>query len=117
MERAHGLMARPPGTCFRATWPAQAIAWSVGCFCVVLGVLWMADHVWAGRSVDDDAAIIAGSLLLRACTVVIALSSISAWGRRLPSSLVLTGLWGCAAAQLVYPIAELGAKTLAVVGL
>ena len=54
---------------------------------------------------------------LRLVTIAIALASVHAWGRRLPPALVATGLWGYAAAQLTYPLAETAAKAAVLTGL
>lgn len=97
-------------------WPAHAIVVLVGLFCLVVGALWVLDHVVGGTPVDETGWVVLGSLVLRGGTIVVALASVARWGERLPAALVLTGLWGCAAAQLVYPLAELVAKTLVLVG-
>lgn len=102
---------------FLARWPAFAVAWSVGLFCVAVGGMWAVDHVLRGEAVDETGWVIFGSLVLRVLTIGIALSSVMAWGSHLPTNLVLTGLWGCAAAQLTYPAAELVAKVAVLAGL
>ncbi|MCO1659039.1 hypothetical protein [Pseudonocardia humida] len=104
------------GRRFVAAWPAYAITAAVGAFVAVVGALWVAAHVVARQPVDATAWIILLATLLRAVTVVIALSSVRRWGRALPPVVVLTGLWACAAAQLAYPVAELAVKLALVAG-
>lgn len=99
-----------------ARWPVHGIVGLVGLFCLVVAVLWVRSHVVLGEQVDDAAGVIAGATLLRVVTIVIALASIQRWGARLPQALVVTGLWGCAAAQLVYPLAELAMKVAVLAG-
>lgn len=106
----------PDSERFVARWPVHAIVGFVGLFCAVVGILWIHGHVVRGDRVDATAWVIAGATLLRVLTIVIALASIQRWGSRLAPALVTTGLWGCAAAQLVYPVAELVAKLAVVAG-
>ncbi len=101
---------------FVAVWPAYAITAAVGVFVVVVGVLWVAGHVVGGQPVDATAWVVLLATALRAVTIGIALSSVQRWGRGLPPALVLTGLWGCAAAQLAYPGAEVVAKLALLAG-
>jgi hypothetical protein len=54
---------------------------------------------------------------LRPVTVAIALSSVQNWGRRLPDWMVTTALWGAAAVQLLYPLAETVVKVAILTGL
>lgn len=110
---------RRPGRAggFTALWPAYAIAVTVGLFVVVVGGLWIAAHVIGDDPVDDTAWIVLGATLLRAATVALALAGVQHWGRRFPPPLIETGLWGGAAAQLAYPLAELVAKLLVLAGL
>ncbi|KHL09061.1 UNVERIFIED_CONTAM: hypothetical protein LK11_54740 [Mumia flava] len=84
---------------------------------MVVGAMWVVDHVVHGRPIDGTAWIILGATLLRILTIGIALASVQAWGRALPNALVLTGLWGCAAAQIVYPATELVVKVAVLLGL
>lgn len=97
---------------FAASWPAYAIAVFVGLFCAVVTGAWIVGHVIRGEPVDDTALIIAAATVLRVVTVVIALASVRQWGSRIPAPLLVAALWGCAAAQLVYPLAELVVKLL-----
>lgn len=116
MRPIDGIDSSPRPGKFVAHWPAYAIVWSVGLFCAIVAALWIRDHVFRGAPVDDTAAVILGATLLRVVTIGIALGSVRAWGTRLPPSLVLTGLCGCAAAQLAYPLAELAVKLLLLLG-
>jgi hypothetical protein len=101
---------------FVARWPVYAIVGFVGLFCVVVAVLWVRSHLVLREDLDVTAWIIALATVLRVVTIVIALASIQSWGSRLPKGLVATGLWGCAAAQLIYPIAELAVKLFILAG-
>lgn len=101
---------------FVATWPVHGIVGFVGLFCAVVGVMWVHSHVFRGDPVDATAWVIAGATGLRVVTIGIALASIQRWGARVAPALVSTGLWGCAAAQLVYPVAELVAKLAVLAG-
>jgi len=103
-------------TTFVSRWPVYAIGGFVGLFCMVVAVMWIRSHLILGEELDDTAWVIAGATLLRVVTILIALASIQRWGSRLPQGLVSAGLWGCAAAQLVYPLAELAVKTAVLVG-
>jgi fucose 4-O-acetylase-like acetyltransferase len=100
----------------RRRWPAYAIAVWVGLFVAVVTVMWTVSHVLLGNSVDATARIIIGATALRAVTIGIALASVQRWGARIPGRLLVTGLWGAASAQLIYPLAELIAKLLILVG-
>lgn len=102
---------------FTSRWPAYAIAIGVGAFCALVGVMWGIDHGLRGSPVDDTALIILGATLLRLVTIGIALASVQRWGEKLPRTLVLTGLWGCAAAQVVYPATELVVKLAVLAGI
>ena len=108
---------RSGSTTFVSRWPVYAIVGFVGLFCVVVAVLWIRSHVILGEEIDATAWVIAGTTLLRVVTILIALASIQQWGSRLPQSLVAMGLWGCAAAQLVYPLAELAVKLAILAGI
>lgn len=119
MNRAGVARESPPAdepAAFTARWPAYAIAGFVGLFCMVVAVVWVIDHVVRGNPYDDAAWIVLGATWLRVVTIAIALASVARWGQRLPASLVATGLWGCAAAQLVYPVAETLAKAAILLG-
>lgn len=98
-------------------WPVHAITVLVGAFVVVVGGLWVTDHVIQGEPMTSDGWVIIAATILRAVTIGIALSSITRWGARIAPPVVLAGLWGCAAAQLVYPGTEAVLKTLALAGL
>ncbi|MCP2322265.1 hypothetical protein HDA40_000772 [Hamadaea flava] len=95
-------------------WPALAAATYIGLFCVVAGaaVLWNMTH---GTSWNDNGVVIL-AICLRMLTVALALASVQQWGGRIPSWMVLAGLWGCAAVQLVYPVAETVVKGLILTG-
>lgn len=108
--------ARPGSTTFVSRWPVHAIVGFVGLFCLVVSVLWIRSHLILGEELDGTAWVIAAATLLRVVTIGIALASIQRWGARLPQALVATGLWGCAAAQLVYPVAELTVKLAILAG-
>lgn len=101
---------------FVARWPVHLIVGFVGLFCAVVGVMWIHSHVVLGDEPDATAWVIAGATLLRVVTIMVALSSIQQWGTRLAPALVTTALWGCAAAQLAYPIAELLVKLTVLAG-
>jgi hypothetical protein len=96
-------------------WPAWAAAVYIGLFCLITAtaVMWNMMHgaPW------NDSWVVVLAIALRIVTVVLALASVQQWGRRVPSWIVLTGLWGAAAVQLVYPIAETVVKSLILTGL
>lgn len=110
-------VSRGEDPAFVARWPVHAIVGFVGLFCSVVAVLWIRSHVFLGEALDATAWVIAVATLLRVVTIVIALASIQRWGSRLPQALVTTGLWGSAAAQLVYPSAELVVKLAILTGI
>jgi hypothetical protein len=95
-------------------WPALAAATYIGLFCLIAGtaVVWNMAHgtSWS----DNDVVILAISL--RMLTVALALASVQRWGRHVPSWMILAGLWGAAAVQLVYPVAETVMKSLILTG-
>jgi hypothetical protein len=101
---------------FTSRWPAQAIAVLVGAFVVVVGALWVIDHVLHGVPVDDTGWVILAATLLRLATIGVALASIQRWGREIPAGPLLAVLWGCAAAQMIYPVAETVVKALILLG-
>lgn len=103
-------------TTFVSRRPVYAIVGFVGLFCLVVSVLWIRSHLILGEELNGTAWVIAVATLLRLATIGIALASIQRWGSRLPQPLVATGLWGCAAAQLVYPVAELAVKLAILAG-
>jgi hypothetical protein len=88
-------------------WPALAAASYLGVFCVVAG----AAVAWTGGPLADNGVVIL-AIALRVLTIGIALASVQWWGRRIPAWMLLAGLWGAAAAQLVYPAAETVVKAL-----
>lgn len=98
-------------------WPAYVIVAFVGLFCVVVTAAWVWDHVVRGTPVDATGWIIAGATVLRVVTIAVALAAVQRWGRAVPPGLLSTALWGCAAAQLVYPVAETAVKAAILVGL
>ncbi|MEV6968921.1 hypothetical protein AB0M47_27755 [Hamadaea sp. NPDC051192] len=94
--------------------PALAAAAYVGLFCLIaaIAVLW---SVLRGSSWSEQ-AVVSLSIGLRLFSIGIALASVHRWGDRLPGWLVLAGLWGAAAVQLLYPLAETVVKTLILTG-
>lgn len=104
------------GERFVSRWPVHLIVGFVGLFCAVVGVMWFRSHIILGDELDATAWVVAGATLLRIVTILIALASIQQWGARLAAAWVTTGLWGCAAAQLVYPLAELVVKFAVLAG-
>lgn len=52
------------------------------------------------------------AIALRMVTVFLASASVWTFGSRVPAWMLLTGLWGAAAVQLAYPIAETLVKAL-----
>lgn len=101
---------------FVARWPAYAVATFVGFFCVIVGAMWIMDHVVRARPVDETASVVALATVLRIGTIAVALSSVQRWGFKLPRTVVSIVLWACGAAQLAYPVAAVLIKSLAVVG-
>ncbi|WP_134741045.1 hypothetical protein [Nocardioides sp. 503] len=110
------LAAQPTETRLRR-WPSVAIAWSVGLFCLVVTGAWVLDHLVRGAPVDETGWIVAGATVLRVLTILVALAAVQRWGRRIPARLLSMALWGCAAAQLVYPAAEAVVKSAVLTGL
>lgn len=98
-------------------WPAYAVTAFVGLFCVVVAAAWVWDHVVRGNPIGATGWIIAAATGLRVVTIAIALAAVQPWGRRIPAPLLTTSLWGCAAAQLVYPLAETVVKLAILAGL
>jgi hypothetical protein len=95
-------------------WPALAAAWYIGIFCLVAGVA-VAWNVASGSPAEANGTVLL-AIGLRLVTIALALASVWTIGRRAPAWLLLAGLWGAAATQLVYPIAESVVKTLILVG-
>jgi hypothetical protein len=95
-------------------WPAVAAASFVTVFCVIAGgaVVW---NLMGGSPLAKN-AVVALALVLRMLTVAMALASVQGWGRLVPPWLLSAGLWGAAAVQLAYPIAETVVKALILVG-
>ncbi|MFS0704941.1 hypothetical protein AB6N23_10505, partial [Cellulomonas sp. 179-A 9B4 NHS] len=85
-------------------WPALAAAAWVGTFCAVAGTMLVRDVLLGGPG--DDRGVVALAIGLRLVTVAAALASVQAWGRRVPGWVLLGGLWGIAAVQIAYPLAE-----------
>lgn len=96
-------------------WPALAAAAWVGAFCVIAGSALVRSRV-QGMNPDGQEVVVL-AIGLRLVTVALALASIQSWGRRLPDWLVLGGLWGAAAVQIVYPVAETVVKAAILAGL
>ena len=101
--------ARPP-----RRWPALAAAAFIAAFCLVAtgAVGW---DVLRGNGWDDNGVVLL-AVGLRSLTVVFALAAVQAWGARVPAWVVGTALWGAAAVQLAYPVAETVVKTLVLTG-
>ncbi|MFI6300114.1 hypothetical protein ACIBEJ_51575 [Nonomuraea sp. NPDC050790] len=97
-------------------WPAYGAAGFVGLFCAVVLILAAVNAVVEGALPEGDGWIALGAVGLRLLTVALALASVRPWGRRLPGWLILSGLWGAAAAQFVYPALELVVKLLILAG-
>jgi hypothetical protein len=95
-------------------WPALAAASYIGVFCLIASgaVLWEGarNGSWAANGV------VILAVLLRLITIPMALASVQPWGKRVPSWMVLSGLWGAAAVQLSYPLAETVVKGLILTG-
>jgi hypothetical protein len=95
-------------------WPALGAAAWVGTFCAVAGsaVAW---QLLRGGSLEENGVVLL-AVGLRLLTVAMALAAVRSWGRRIPGPLLLAGLWGAAAVQLAYPIAETAVKALILAG-
>jgi hypothetical protein len=95
-------------------WPALVAATYIGVFCLVAGaaVLW---SIARGTSWNHNGVVLL-AIFLRLLTVALALASVQRWGAHVPSWMVLAGLWGAAAVQLVYPVAETAVKILILSG-
>ncbi|WP_433615928.1 hypothetical protein ACQP2P_13165 [Dactylosporangium sp. CA-139114] len=95
-------------------WPALAAASYISTFCLVAGVavLWNVAH---GASWGENGVVVL-AVSLRMLTVAMALASVQPWGARVPSWILLAGLWGAAAVQLMYPLAETVVKALILTG-
>jgi hypothetical protein len=89
---------------------APAAAAYIAIFCLVAGggVAWSLAHGTSWSAVG----VVLLAISLRLVTIAIALASVQPWGRLLPSWLILAGLWGAAAVQLIYPVAETVVKAL-----
>lgn len=96
-------------------WPALAIAAYVGLFCVIAlaAVLWAV----ADGSPWGEQGVVLLAIGLRLVSIAIALASVQRWGDRVPAWIVLAGLWGAAAVQLLYPVAETVVKALILTGI
>ena len=96
-------------------WPALAAAGWVGGFCVLAGgaVLW---SLLQGATAGENGVVLL-AIGLRLLTVAMALAAVQQWGRLVPGRLLLAGLWGAAAVQLAYPVAETVVKGLVLTGL
>ncbi len=105
-----------PNTNAPVRWPVYGILVFTGLFVVIVMGMWIFDHLWNGRAVTQTDWIILGACLLRVFTMIIALASILPWGKRFAPWAVLGGLWGAAAAQLIYPVAELAVKLVLLTG-
>ena len=96
-------------------WPALTAATYIGLFCLVAGAA-VGGNVASGAPWGENGAVLQ-AICLHMLTVAIALASVQSWGTRIPSWMLLAGLWGAAAAQLLYPVAEAAAKALILIGL
>jgi len=96
-------------------WPALAAAAWAGTFCAVAGGAVLV-AIATGGSAGENAVVLL-AIGLRVATVVMALAAVQAWGRLVPAWLLLAGLWGAAATQLAYPVAETLVKGLILGGL
>jgi hypothetical protein len=105
--------AARPGAAYRR-WPALAAAGYIGVFCLVAGgaVLW---NVARGSSWAENGVVVL-AVSLRMLTVAMALASVQPWGARVPSWMLLAGLSGAAAVQLMYPLAETVVTALILTG-
>lgn len=94
--------------------PALAAAYYVGIVCAVFAgmVAWALAH---GTGADDLGVVLL-AIALRLVTVAMAVAAVASWGRRVPGWLLLAGLWGAAAVQLSYPVAETVVKALILTG-
>jgi hypothetical protein len=97
-------------------WPARTAAWYVGLSCAAVLALAVNNQIIHGEPFDAGAKLLLLATGLRLLTVLMAVASWRAWGRRVPGWLLLGGLWGAAATQLAYPVAELVVKLLILVG-
>jgi hypothetical protein len=107
--------AVPPLVPAARRWPALAAAGWVGTFCLVTGTV----VTWAlltGGSLAENGVVLL-AIGLRVVTVLMALAAVQRWGRSVPGWLLLAGLWGAAAVQLAYPVAETVVKGLILGGL
>ncbi|GAA1268295.1 hypothetical protein Psi02_10260 [Planotetraspora silvatica] len=112
---ATGIDSAPPRAA--ASWPAYWAAGWIGAFCAIVLIATGYNQLINGVPLDEGGEIALMATGLRLLTVAIALASVQAWGRRLPNWLVATGLWGAAAVQLLYPIAETAVKAAVLTGL
>jgi hypothetical protein len=89
---------------------APAAAAYIAIFCLVAGggVAWSLAHGTSWSAVG----VVLLAISLRLVTIAIALASVQPWGRLLPSWLILAGLWGAAAVQLINHVAETVVKAL-----
>ncbi len=98
------------------TWPANALTVGIGLFsAIALGAV--LTKPLRGAELTGTDGVIVLACALRALTVAMAQAAVRPWGRRVPGWLLLGGLWGAAAIQVCYPVAELVIKLLVVAGL
>jgi hypothetical protein len=100
-----------------ASWHAYWAAGWIGAFCAIVVAATGYNQLMRGVPLDEGGQIALVATGLRLLTVAIALASVQAWGRRLPNWLVAAGLWGAAAVQLLYPLAETAVKAAILTGL
>ena len=98
------------------TWPANALTAGIGLFsAIALGAV-LAKPLRGAELTGTDGVIVL-ACALRGLTVAMTQAAVRSWGRRVPGWLLLGGLWGAAAVQVVYPAAELVIKLLVLTGL
>ncbi|GIJ11916.1 hypothetical protein ACFFMR_05210 [Micromonospora andamanensis] len=95
-------------------WPAVAAAVYVSLFCLIASTALVWDVARGGAG--EDSAVVLLAILLRLVTIAMAIASVYPWGRVVPAWMLLAGLWGAAAVQLAYPIAETVVKGLILTG-
>ena len=114
MTTATAQLAVPPAPALRRG-PALAAAGWVGAFCAIAGAAVVWELLQGGSAADNGVVLLA--IGLRVLTVAMALASVQRWGRLVPDWVLLAGLWGAAAVQLAYPVAEAVVKALILTGL
>jgi hypothetical protein len=109
-----GLGTRSPR--WSPTWPANVLTVGIGLFsAIALGAV--AAKPLRGAELTGTDGVIVLACALRGLTVAMTQAAVRPWGSRVPGWLLLGGLWGAAAVQVVYPAAELVIKLLVLTGL